>query len=299
MNSSEQQVTEKPLTGLVFDIKTYSVHDGPGIRTTVFLKGCPLSCAWCHNPEGISPVIQKMFTESRCIGCNHCREVCEVELNPALCRFCQRCAAECPSKATEFSGKYMTVAEVMEFLLREEDTMRISGGGITVSGGEPLLQKEFLLELLQQCGKQGIHRTVDTSGHCNPAHLREIAGHCELFLYDLKHMDPEIHRHWTGVDNTLILQNLVMLSELGKEIIIRIPLIAGINDDEGNILRTKDFLASLPGGMPAVELLPYHSVAAQKYLKLGIVYCDEGMEAPSRERVEELRAIFQEYLYNQ
>jgi len=292
MSSSEQADPGKPRTGLVFDIKTYSVHDGPGIRTTIFLKGCPLSCAWCHNPEGISPVIQKMFTESRCIGCNHCHEVCRVNLDPASCTFCERCAEECPAKATEFSGKAMTVAEVMEIILKETDTMRISGGGITVSGGEPMMQKEFLLDLLQECGKHGIHRAVDTSGHCKTESLLEVAKECELFLYDLKHMDPEQHRHWTGVDNQLILHNLQVLAQQDAEIAIRIPLISGVNDDDENMHKTAAFLAGLPGKKPSVELLPYHAIAAHKYLKLGIVYCDEGLEAPSEERVKQIGRLF-------
>ena len=229
------------MNSLIFDIKRYAINDGPGIRITVFLKGCPLSCAWCHNPEGISKKAQKLYTASRCIGCEQCVEVCEQEacvLTPdgivtdrERCIVCGQCADICPTKATEISGDQMTVEQLMKIIRRETLVMDQSEGGVTFSGGEPLMQHKFLLEILETCGREGIHRCVDTTGFANTEILLKVAEKTEHFLYDLKMMDSEKHKKYTGVPNEKILENLKALSATGAKIDIRIPLIHGVNDD--------------------------------------------------------------------
>jgi len=208
--------------GLIFDIKRYSINDGPGIRVTVFLKGCPLDCRWCHNPESISPGIQKLFTAGKCIGCGECCRVCPVQacnLTPqgvvtdaALCTLCGKCADICPTLATEMSGYYRATDELLSVIEKERPFFEQSGGGVTFSGGEPLLQPDFLVEMLEACGRKQIHRAIDTSGFVKLATLLRVAKHTDLFLYDLKMVDAEKHKHFTGVDNRFILVNLKTLA---------------------------------------------------------------------------------------
>lgn len=267
-----------PRQGLIFDVKRYAINDGPGIRVAFFLKGCNLNCAWCHNPEGISPCTEKMYTASKCIGCGTCVSVCPadaltlsgslVETDRDKCTLCGKCAEVCPTKAFQMSGQYMNVSEIMEIIEKERVFMEQSGGGVTFSGGEPLLQSEFLLEALQECKRRGIHRAVDTAGHVNTAVLLEVAKETDLFLFDLKMMSSGLHQQWTGVSNTLIHENLRHLSAAGVEIIIRIPVIGGVNDDSENIKATIEFLKTLTNPVKEVHLLPYHSIAQHKFAKL-------------------------------
>lgn len=269
-------------SGLVFDIKRYAINDGPGIRVTIFLKGCPLSCRWCHNPESISPQVQKMYTESKCIGCGECVDICPVqacELTPAgivtdqeLCENCGQCAEVCPAKATEMSGHYQSVTDLLKVIEDERPFFDQSGGGVTFSGGEPLLYPKFLKEILDACGHLQIHRTVDTSGLAKTKTLLEVAKRTDLFLYDLKLMDPDQHKKWTGIGNKRILKNLQALAKTGADIQIRIPLIKGVNSDAENIEATAVFVAALPGPLKTIKLLPYHNLAAGKSAKLGQSY---------------------------
>jgi pyruvate formate lyase activating enzyme len=281
--------------GLIFDIKRYAINDGPGIRVTFFLKGCNLRCAWCHNPEGIAAGVGKLYTASRCIGCGTCVSVCPAEAltltadgvvtDQDKCTLCGKCAEVCPTKAFEMSGQYMSVGSVMEIIEKERIFMEQSGGGVTFSGGEPLLQPEFLLEVLTECGRRGIHRTVDTAGHIKTETLLQISGETDLFLFDLKIMDDELHREFTGVSNALILENLRILSGAGAEIIIRIPLIGGINDHETNAMASVRLLQSLPRAVREVHLLPYHAIARVKFQKLGRSGDFEEFEEPDAEAV--------------
>jgi len=276
--------------GLVFDIKRFAINDGPGIRLTIFLKGCPLSCRWCHNPESISPRVQKMYTRGKCISCGECVKICPLEaceLTPDgivtetdICSACGMCADVCPAKATEMSGHYETVTDLMKIIESERPFFDQSGGGVTFSGGEPLLYPEFLSEILETCGKLRIHRTIDTSGLVPIQKLLEIAKQTDLFLYDLKLMDSKKHRQWTGAGNKQILQNLEKLAETGADIQIRIPLIREVNAHEQNIEATAAFVAALSGPPKEIRLLPFHDVASGKFAKLG-EHCESGsMTAP-------------------
>lgn len=294
--------------GLVFDIKRYSINDGPGIRITIFLKGCPLNCLWCHNPESISPKIQKLFSAARCIGCGECCRVCPVQacrLTPEgvvtdvrLCNLCGKCAEACPTLATEMSGRYRSVDELLGIIEKERPFFDQSGGGVTFSGGEPLQQPEFLTEILAACGSKHIHRAVDTSGFVRTETLLKVAKFTDLFLYDLKMMDAERHRKYTGVDNRLILDNLRALAESGAAIQIRIPLIGGVNDDVANLEATAAFVSGLEGAKKVVNLLPFHDVAKGKDVKLGRVRDLAGLHEPGGDGVAMAVEVFTRYGLN-
>lgn len=290
---------------LLFDIKRYAINDGPGIRVTIFLKGCLLSCDWCHNPESQSPKVQKMYTESKCMGCGECVEACPEDackLTPNgivtdtdACLLCGKCADVCPTKATEMSGELQTVEQIMEAIEKERVFFEQSGGGVTFSGGEPLLYSDFLIQLLDACGERNIHRVVDTSGFAKKETLLEVAKRTEHFLYDLKMMDDEKHKEYTGVGNEQILENLKSLAETGASINIRIPLIKGVNDDQKNIMKTATFISSLAGDKKKINILPYHNIAAKKYEKLGGKYNENGMEEPSEEEQQKIISTFESY----
>ncbi len=284
-----------PMTrGIIFNIQRYSIQDGPGIRTTVFLKGCPLRCWWCHNPEGQKKQAELALTPERCIGCGSCVEFCQNAPFSAdgdgPCRRCGDCADVCPTGARERIGREMTPAQVLEEVLKDRPFYDESGGGVTFSGGEPLMQPDFLLECLEACGRYGIHRAVDTSGYATPDLIRLVAARTELFLYDLKFVDEDRHRRHTGVSSRLILNNLLLLDELDVEVWVRIPVIPGINDGD-DILQMADFLASLRR-IRRVHLLPYHRTGADKYRRLGRSYRLGRLMPPSKERMEKLAEPF-------
>jgi len=227
--------------GIVFDIKRFAIHDGPGIRTTIFFKGCPLRCWWCHNPES-----QDIEPET---------DIKKIQLDGVM--FVQKRTA----------GQWMTVEEVMLEIDKEAPFYEESGGGVTFSGGEPLMQPDFLLELLMACKAKGYHTAVDTSGHSRSDFIERILPYTDLFLFDLKHLDLKKHREYTGVGNRLILENLTMIAKSNSRIIIRIPVIPNINDSEANFSEIKQYLESFSGKLNEVHLLPYHSFAKNKYEK--------------------------------
>ena len=290
---------------LIFDIKKYAINDGPGIRLTVFFKGCNLSCQWCHNPESISPKVQKMYTASKCIGAVKCIENCP---NDALkmtkdgivtdynaCNFCGICAEVCPTKAFEMLGKFMPVDEVMKIIDNEAAFFDQSGGGVTFSGGEPLMHAEYLIPILKECGRRYYHRVVDTTAFSSLETLLEVARHTELFLIDLKVMDEKVHRRYTGVSNKKIHRNITELAKTGVEILFRIPLIKGVNDSVENIVQTAEFMNSLEGNRNVINLLPYHKVAENKYKKLGTPEKFIEFEPPAEKRIAEIIEIFSRY----
>lgn len=284
-------------TGIIFDIKKFSIHDGPGIRTTVFLKGCPLSCWWCHNPEGQASREELILRPDRCIACRACVEACDrgavtsdqgaVVTSRERCTSCGACVEVCYAGARELVGRQMTVADVMAEIERDRPFYDQSGGGVTFSGGEPLSQPAFLRDLLEACKDMGLHTVLDTCGFAGWEVLDGLRAYVDLFLYDLKLMDDGRHREITGVSNEPILRNLSRLSREGHRIILRVPIIPGVNDDEANLRQIARFAAAL-SSLRRVDLLPYHRIGRDKYQRLGKDCLMPEVDPPTHERVTEI-----------
>ncbi len=292
-------------SGLIFDIKRYAIHDGPGIRTTVFLKGCPLQCPWCHNPEGQDSNPELSYNETRCLeDCSECIKICPqdalsfvnrlVSIDRDKCDLCGDCAPACPTEALEIIGRDLSVEEVMEEIEKDRVFFEESGGGVTFSGGEPLAQLEFLKAVLDKCKKKGLHTVLDTCGYAPYEYIEEIAKKIDLFLYDLKLMDDKKHQEAMGVSNKLIIENLKKLSEKGSQIIVRIPIIEGVNDTEENIIGTAKFIASLPG-IKEISLLPYHKGGRQKYSRLNKASKMDKAPSPSKEKIKKIKKKLEHY----
>jgi pyruvate formate lyase activating enzyme len=257
--------------GVVFNIQKYSIHDGPGIRTTVFLKGCPLDCSWCHNPESKSPDPQVHRTEARCVQCGQCVDACPqrseagtgIAGNSAECLLCGACVDVCPTEARQMVGRRMTVAEVMANVLQDQIFYDESGGGVTFSGGEPLMQPEFLRGLLSECRREGVHTAIDTCGFAPQQQLLNLAKLTDLVLYDVKALDERLHQQFTGSSNQIILDNLRALGSAHDNIWIRVPVVPGFNDNEKELTATARFVAEIPN-VTQVNLLPYHALHRHK-----------------------------------
>jgi len=283
--------------GKIFNIQHYSIHDGPGIRTTVFFKGCPLNCWWCHNPESMEIKNQIVYRDHKCIGCGDCIDLCPAKAlsfgekgvirNNELCTLCGRCGEKCPTNAIEMVGKDSTVLEIMKEIEKDKVFYDESGGGVTFSGGEPLFQPDLLIPLLEACKSKGIHTALDTSGYARWEVLEAVADKVDLFLYDLKHLENEAHEKHTGVPNTVILENLKKLARIHHNIWVRVPVIPGINDDEDYMEKLGEFINSLK--IKKVFLLPYHDIAGGKYERLGKTYLLNDVKPPSGERMNELQ----------
>ncbi|MBN1817731.1 MAG: glycyl-radical enzyme activating protein [Sedimentisphaerales bacterium] len=291
-------------TGVIFDIKRYAIHDGPGIRTTVFFKGCPLQCRWCHNPESWRSGPESVWRPSRCVLCGRCIDRCpsgaissngeKLITDIEKCRLCRQCLEVCPGGAREIIGREMSVGEVLAEIEKDVIFYDQSGGGATFSGGEPLMQAPFLLELLSACRKRQIHTAVDTSCQTDPDLLAEIAQACDLMLCDIKHMDSAKHKALTGVQNEQILDNIRRLAADGARMFIRIPVIPGVNDDTDTIRAAGRFLAGL-GRVERVDLLPYNRGGIEKARRLTGEFHLIGAETPTDNDLNELVKILQQY----
>ncbi len=299
MSSANQQAK----TGLIFQIQHFSLDDGPGIRTTIFFKGCNLRCAWCHNPESIHPRVELAFKRQLCTHCGACAAVCPQGaqvcddsrgrfLNRAACTLCLTCATACPSGALTWYGEEMTTNKLMETILIDQPFYAKSGGGVSFSGGEPLLQSDFLLEMLELCKAHNLHTAVDTAGNVPMESLLSVLPYTDLFLYDIKAFDPSLHRRCTGVDNTRILANLKRLGELGARLWVRLPYIPGFNDSPDEIGAIADLLRNIPA-VEKVELLPYHAYGEAKYEHLDIDRGSDGLRAPTLPELLSIRDAYQ------
>lgn len=289
------------LSGLVGGVQKFSTGDGPGIRTTVFLKGCPLSCQWCHNPELIDPRNQLMHNPSRCIGCGHCVRSCPQQAisfrDGVFCRdadkcvLCFACAGSCVCDALRTAAKLMTLSQIMELVEQDRGYYQHTGGGLTISGGECLYQLEFTTALVQAALERGLNVALDTSGLGNAEGLYSLARKVNYILYDMKSIDDEVHRQVTGVSNAPILEHLRTLAadqEVRAKLLMRMPLISGINDTPAIIRATRDFYVE--NGLRQLTLLPYHELGIAKYANLGLERHD--FEPPAEERLME---IWQEF----
>ena len=278
----------------IFDIQRFSIQDGPGIRTTVFFKGCPLECLWCSNPESQSPKPQLMYFESHCKHCYQCIEICPSQAiskdgderlahDRQSCTGCGTCVPECLTEARSISGREVPVEEVCSIVEKDMSYYRNSGGGVTVSGGEPTFRPEFLLELLSKLREMGIHICLDTCGFAAWDILKEAVKLVDLVLMDNKHMDTKIHKKLTGVKNELILENTEKVANLGVPVIIRVPLIPGLNDSDENISQLGQFMKDC--NLPRVDLLPYHRFSLSKHQALGNSYMLEDLSNPEEDEV--------------
>ena len=286
--------------GLVFNIQRFSIHDGPGIGTTIFLKGCPLACIWCSNPESQKPYPEIITLDRTCLLCGKCAEVCQqkaISLEKSrrkiewdLCNQCLECAKVCPSGAIRTVGNYLDADEVVAELIKDEIFYRNSGGGITVSGGEPLLQWKFVYDLLKKCKTIDLHTTMETCGYASWDKLDAILEYTDLVLYDIKLMDSTKHKALTGVANELIIENAVKVAQK-KPTWLRFPIIPGYNDSDSSIKQVIKFAAAAP--FKKVSLLPYHSMGEQKYERLGRNYTLQGVSPPSDDEMKQIAQIFE------
>lgn len=288
----------------ITNIQKFSVHDGDGIRTSVFFKGCPLKCEWCHNPETQRFKREMQYDPGRCTGCGSCAGVCPAGaldmrdgrpcLDRELCTLCGKCVNFCPAGIREIAGHEYTVKELVKELLKDQIFYEESGGGVTFSGGEVMsMDLDYILEAAKELKRQGVTLTVDTCGHVPYERFQKLLPYTDTFLYDVKMMDPVLHERYTGADNKLILENLVRLAADGARIYIRIPVIKEVNGNDQNMMDTISFLKEHDIHPPQINLLPYHDTGSGKYPKLGMEYKGTNLHAPDREEMEHFVRLFQ------
>jgi len=289
------------MKGKIYDIQKFAIHDGPGIRTLVFMKGCPLKCLWCSTPQTQNSSPDLLYIESNCKNSLCCVDICpekairfsdkqKIEINRKLCNSCGQCVDSCPNQALRLVGDQRTVEELFQDVMKDSPFYRRSNGGVTIGGGEPTMQHKFVTALLKKCKETYVHTAMETCGYVKWEHLERILEHVDLLYFDIKHMDARIHEEITGVSNEIILENARKASDI-RPIIIRIPLIPGLNDSEENLLNTGRFAAKLGENLLRIELLPYHKFGTGTYEQLGRKYKLKDVESPSEEYMNKLKKI--------
>ena len=293
--------------GMILNIQHFNLHDGPGVRTLVFFKGCPLRCRWCANPESVNGRPEVGFTAALCVRCGKCSEICPAHavscgedgfprIDRQECKVCGECVSVCESGALTMYGRDMTAEEVFEQVSRDKLFYDGTNGGVTVTGGEPLQQPRLLLDLFKLCRSAGISTCLETSGWANPKYLEEVLPMTDFFLFDLKHMDSRLHRELTGKPNRRILANAARVASSGVSVLFRMPLIPSVNDNVENVRATAQFLATVSGSnVLGIELMPYHRFGVGKYEVLGLQYTMDTIEPPEDGDLELVREIFEGY----
>lgn len=291
--------------GLISNIERFAIHDGPGIRTLVFMKGCPLRCRWCSSPQTWNHRPEILHDAQKCLGCGTCIDSCPASvfslsgeesllIDRERCDGCGECSRVCPNGALEYIGRYVSAEELLQEVIKDSAFYRRSGGGVTVGGGEPTLQIEFLTEFFKLCRQRGIHTSIETCGYFRWERFVHVLPYLSLIHMDLKHMDDDRHRELTGVSNRPIVENAIRIAER-KPLIFRVPVVPGCNDDEDNIKATAKFAASLGPNLLRIDLLPYHKMGSQTYSRLGLTYTLEETEPLLRSDMERLQEIVRSY----
>lgn len=309
---STMSTNNNEIKGLVFNIQGYSIHDGPGIRTTVFMKGCPLRCKWCANPESINAVPEILYNREKCIKCYCCVKACphgavsipeegeHIHINREICVDCEKhlCTKKCYQEALKTAGMVMTLEDLFKDIEKDLLFYRTSGGGVTLSGGEPSNQYKFASEFFKRCKEKGIHTVLDTTGFAPWERLQEILKFTDLVLYDIKHMDSDVHKKLTGVGNEKILENLKRIfSSTSIPATIRVPVIPGLNNSKENFHAIATFIKNL--GAKEVNILPYHRMGTEKYAKLGKKHLlAEDIQSPEKKEMEDIKEVFESYGLN-
>ena len=305
--------TAAEIRGRIFNIQKYSIYDGDGIRTLIFLKGCNIRCPWCANPEGLSSQFQVMFSHDKCVGCGKCVDVCPAgihymttneqgeavhRVNRSIdCIGCRKCEEVCISDALDIMGKDVTVSEMMEIIMQDYDFYISSGGGVTIGGGEMSLQTDFAVELLRECKKMMINTAVETQGTTSLANYEKLAEVVDLFLFDVKHIDTVEHKNLFGIGNENVRRNLERLMELGANVVMRMPLVRGYNDSFDAITGAIEYAMELSkrGNLSRIDILPYHQLGRGKYDKLDMIYSIKKDPTYSAEELDQLEAFFKKF----